>query len=190
MNLLNNNFKVAKESNNPEIINDFLIELSKNPNKDHLKYLKHFIANLDAQLFEKIRLNLIYLIGEIGIAFTLDSKCLEFLLKTYYTSDRWIRNEIIQAFRKILNTTDLSENAIKLIAMAINDDYPPIRISALQELLNLKEIPIYVRRNVFLALNTKDSELEKFCIKIFDRFLPDFNQMFIESIKIENRGFI
>ncbi|MFX1309329.1 MAG: HEAT repeat domain-containing protein, partial [Promethearchaeota archaeon] len=159
-------------------INDFLIELSKNPSKDHLKFLKYFIAKLDSQLFDKTRLNLIYLIGEIGNVSTLDSKCLEFLLKTYYTSDRWIRNEVIKAFGKILNKTDLSEDAIKLIAMAINDDYPPIRISALKALLNLKEMPIFVRRNVFLALNIKDSELEENCVKIFDKFLPDFNQLF------------
>ncbi|MFX1387551.1 MAG: HEAT repeat domain-containing protein [Promethearchaeota archaeon] len=175
---MNKNFEKVKESKNPEIINDFLIELSKNPSKDHLKFLKYFIAKLDSQLFDKTRLNLIYLIGEIGNVSTLDSKCLEFLLKTYYTSDRWIRNEVIKAFGKILNKTDLSEDAIKLIAMAINDDYPPIRISALKALLNLKEMPIFVRRNVFLALNIKDSELEENCVKIFDKFLPDFNQLF------------
>ncbi|MFX0137476.1 MAG: HEAT repeat domain-containing protein, partial [Candidatus Hodarchaeota archaeon] len=148
MELIKNNFQDLK---NPEEINDFLIKLSKNPSIDDLKYLKYFIDNLDAPIFEKIKLNLIFLLGEIGKSSLLEDIYLSFLIETYYTSDRWIRSEIIQAIGKISVKTEIKDNAIKLIGYAVNDDYSPIKINALKVLLNLREFPLFVRRNVFQA---------------------------------------
>ena len=59
-------FDEIKKSNNPDLINDFLIVLSENPSKEHLGYLNHFIESTDAQILNKIKLNLMYLLGEIG----------------------------------------------------------------------------------------------------------------------------
>jgi len=178
MELINQEFDDLKESNNPVIINDFIIKLSENPNVENLKYLQYFIDTLEPQIFDKIKLNLIFLLGELGKLSTLDLKCLHFLLETYYKSDRWVRNEIIKTFRKISINTDLPEEVIKLIGNAINDDYSPIRISALKVLLKLKEIPFSVRRNILQALNIKDTELEAISVKIFEKFIPDFHQLF------------
>lgn len=178
MELIKLKFDKIKESNNPDIINDFIFKLSENPEKEHLVFLKYFIVNLDTQIFDKIKLNLIFLIGEIGKISTLDAKCLQFLVDTYFKSDRWIRNEIIQAFGKILKKTEISQDAIKLIGYAINDEYPPIKVNALRILLNLDDIPLFVRRNLFFTLNLKDSELEELCVKIFEKFLPDFNELY------------
>jgi len=178
MELSNQEFDNIKESNNPVIINDFIIKLSENPNIENLKYLNHFIEKLEPQIFDKIKLNLIFLLGEIGKLSALDIKFSRFLLETYYKSDRWVRNEIIQTFGKILNNMDLPKDVIKLIGIAMNDDYSPISISALKALLKLKEIPFFLRRNIFLALNRKDTELEASCVKIFEKFLPDFHQLF------------
>jgi len=178
MELLKQEFDNIKESNNPVIINDFIIKLSENPNIDNLIYLEYFIETLETQTFDKIKLNLIFLLGEIGNLSTLDFKFLNFLLETYYKSDRWVRNEIIQAFGKILSNTNLLEDIIKLIGNAINDDYSPISISALKALLKLKEIPSFVRRNIFLALNKKNAEVEAGCVKILEKFLPSFHQLF------------
>ena len=172
---MKNNFEELKD---PEEINEFLIKLSKNPNTEDLKYLKHFIDNLDAPIFEKIKLNLIFLLGEIGKSTILEEIYLNFLLETYYTSDRWIRNEIIQAIGKISEKTEIKDDIIKLIGYAVNDDYSPINVNAIKVLFNLRRLPLFVRRNVFQALNSKDSELEAFCVKVFDKFLPDFNQLF------------
>ena len=175
MELLKNNFEELKD---PEEINGFLIKLSKNPIKEDLKYLKHFIDNLDAPIFEKIKLNLIFLLGEIGKSIPLEDIYLKFLLEAYYTSDRWIRNEIIQAIGKISKKTEIKDNVIKLIGYAVNDDYTPIKVNALKTLLDFGDLPLFIRRNVFQALNSKDSELEAFCVKVLDKFLPDFNQLF------------
>ena len=99
--LIEAHYKEAKESNDPEIINSFLIELGKDPNKGDLRYLDFFINNLEKQLYEKIKLNLIYVIGEIGHITPLTENYSQILYETYYISDRWVRNEIIQAIDKI-----------------------------------------------------------------------------------------
>lgn len=186
MELIKLKFDKIKESNNPDIINDFIFKLSENPEKEHLVFLKYFIANLDTQIFDKIKLSLVFLFGEIGKISTLDAKCLQFLVDTYFKSDRWIRNEIIQAFGKILKKTEISQDAIKLIGNAINDEYPPIKVNALRILLNFDDIPLFVRRNLFFTLNLKDLELEELCVKILEKFLPDFNQLFNSLNYLDN----
>lgn len=178
MELLNNNFEEVKKVKNSEKINDFLIRLSEDPNKDCLKYIEYFMNNLNAQIFDKVKLNLTFLIGEIGKFTSLDERYITFLIKTYYTSDRWVRNEIIQAIGKISANSDMNDKIIKLIGYAVNDDYSPIKVNALKVILNLKEFPQPIRGYIFLALNSKISELETFCIKILDKFLPDYNQLF------------
>ncbi|MFX0007525.1 MAG: hypothetical protein ACFFAV_12455 [Candidatus Hermodarchaeota archaeon] len=171
-------FNDVKESNNPEKINDFLIELSKNPHESFLKFLDFFIDYPDPKIFEKIKLNLIYLIGEIGRLIPLEEKYLRLIINTYYNSDRWIRNEIIQAIKKIIEKTRLTEEIIKLIGYAINDEYKPIKINSLRAFLNLDDIPLFIRKNLFLALNSKDSELINLCTRIFEKYMPEFNELF------------
>ncbi|MFX0040200.1 MAG: hypothetical protein ACFFB9_07065 [Promethearchaeota archaeon] len=167
----------VKSSKNPEKINDFLVELSKKPESEYLKFLDFFIKNLDIQIFEKVKLNLIYLIGEIGRLLPLEDKYIELLVKIYYNSDRWVRNEIIKAINKIKINTKLKEEAIKLIGYAINDEYQPIKVNSLKTLLSLDQNPLFVRRNLFHVLNSKDSELEEICVDIFEKFLPDINEL-------------
>jgi len=170
-------FNSVKSSKNPAEINDFLVEISKKPQKEYLKFLEFFIKDLDIDIFEKIKFNLIYLIGEIGNLIPLEQKYLKFLVNTYYNSDRWVRNETVQAIKKITINTKLIDEVIKLIGYAINDEYLPIRVNALKVLLNLDDIPLSIMRNLFLALNSKELELERLCINIFEKFLPDFNEL-------------
>jgi hypothetical protein len=178
MSSIEESFDNVKSSKNPERINDFLIELSKNPHKEYLKFLDFFIDNLNPLLFEKIRINLIYIIGEIGNLKPLDEKYLTLLSNIYYNADRWVRNEIIQAIHKITLNADVTESIIKLIGNAINDEYIPIKINALKTLLSLDENPLFVRRNLFYILNLRNPELEELCVKIFEKFIPDFNELF------------
>ena len=185
MELLNNNFEEIKRAKNPEIINDFLIKLSEDPNIDYLMSVDHFIENLDTQIFDKVKLNLIFLIGEIGKLTILGERYLTFLCETYYTSDRWVRNEIIQAIGKISTNSEISNDVIKLVGYAVNDDYLPIKVNALQVILNLEEFPLIIRSLVFQALNSNISELEAFCVKILDKFLPDYNQL-VNSLNYSN----
>ncbi|MBA7653963.1 hypothetical protein ES703_61830 [subsurface metagenome] len=178
MEILKNKFEEIKKAKNPEVINDFLMKLSEEPSFEYLNLIQYFIDNLETQIFQKIKLNIIFLLGEIGKSSELDFKYLKFLLKTYYKSDRWVRNEIIQAFGKILKNTKITDDIFKLIGYAINDDYSPIRVNALKTILDLEDLPLFIQRNLYYVINLHDPELELLYVRIFERFLPDFTQLF------------
>ena len=160
-------FEKIKESDNTEILNNFLIELSKSPNAEFLQFLKYFIGNLSSQALEKIKLNLIFVLGEIGSLDPLEKEYITFLQETYFKSDRWVRNEVIQALEKISHNTSIDEDIIILIGNALNDEYPLIKLSALSALSNLRSLPHSVLRNLFLIMNSKQSELLEGCRKVF-----------------------
>ena len=107
-------------------------------------------------------------------------------METYYSSDRWIRNEIIQAIGKVSTHSEITEDVVKLIGYAVNDDYSPIKVNALQVILNLETFPPIIRKSIFQALNSRNSELEALCIKILEKFLPDYNQLFFSLNYLDN----
>ena len=178
MEILKNKFEEIKKAKNPEVINDFLMKLSEEPSIEYLNLIQYLIDNLETQTFEKVKLNIIFLLGEIGKLSILNLKYLDFLLEFYYKSDRWVRNEIIQAFGKISKNTKLTDDIFKLIGYAINDDYTPIRVNALKIILDLEYLPHFVQRNLYYIMNLHDSELEPLCVRIFERLLSDYNQLF------------
>ncbi|MHA1886066.1 MAG: hypothetical protein ACW96S_13495 [Promethearchaeota archaeon] len=178
MESLNHKFKKIRDSNNPEIINDFIIELSKNPNGDFLQFLGYLIENLSPKNLEKISLNLTFALGEIGNVVPLEEFFMGFLYETYHKSDRWIRNEVIQAFEKISQMTNLSENVVVLIGNAVNDEYPLIKLSALSALSRFKSLPHTVLRNLFLLMNSNKSELLDGCRKVFTKLSLRSHQLF------------
>ena len=174
MALLNQEFDEIKESNNPDKINDFIIKLSENPNKEQFKYLEYFIDNLNTQILDKVKLNLIFALGQAGNLALIEEKYLNFLHKTYHYSDRWVRNEIIQAIEKISKKSKLNENVIFLIGNALNDDYTPIKINALKVLLNFKQVPDFIFTNIFRVLNSKDSAVLEECRRVL-KLLDSYN---------------
>ena len=178
MEILKNKFEEIKKAKNPEVINDFLMKLSEEPSIEYLNLIQYLIDNLETQIFEKVKLNIIFLLGEIGRLSILNLKYLDFLLEFYYKSDRWVRNEIIQAFGKISKNTKLTDDIFKLIGYAINDDYSPIRVNALKIILDLEYLPHFVQRNLYYIMNLHDPELEPLYVRIFERLLSDYNQLF------------
>ncbi|KKM89491.1 hypothetical protein LCGC14_1248190, partial [marine sediment metagenome] len=176
-------FETIKKTRKPEEINNFLIKLSKNPIEEYLIFLDFFIKNLETQIFDKIKLNLIFLLGEIGKSTPLQQDYLEFISDSYYVSDRWIRNEIIQTINKISTQSELSEKIIELIGYAINDEYTPIRNNALKILLKLEVFPNV--KNIFQILNSKDSELVENGLEILTKFIPNSARLF-DSLNSSN----
>ncbi len=183
---ISNLFQKILKSKNPEELNDFLIKLSEDPSNEYLNFIDHFINNLEIQILEKIKLNLIFVLGEIGKIVSMDEKYLEFLSETYYTSDRWIRKEIIQAFHKISENTALANKTIELVGYALNDDYIPIKISAQKVLLSLRVLPNKILKNIFHTLNSKESEVINYSSKIFEKHFKDTNQLFTSLKESEN----
>ncbi len=183
MELIKKSFEEIKYTGNPEEINNFLIKLSKNPSQDYLNFLNFFINNVKPQIFNKIKLNLIFILGEIGKSTQLELNFLEFISDSYYNSDRWIRNEIIQTIDKISSRSKLSEKIVELIGYAINDEYLPIRNNALKVILKLEELPNV--RNIFQILNSKDSKLVENGLEILIKFIPNSARLF-DSLNSSN----
>lgn len=186
MALFKQNFDEIKDSTNPDLINDFIIKLSENPKEEHLKYLKYLIDNSDTQIIDKITLNLIYALGELGNLTSLDENYLNFIHETYLHSDRWIRNEIIQAIDKISIKSHLSEKIVLLIGGALNDDYPPIKINTLKVLLNLKQVPDFVFTNIFYVLNSKDSAVLEGCRRALEKIHLETYKLFSLLNQLDN----
>ncbi len=65
-----------------------------------------------------------------------------------------------------------------MIGHGINDDYPPIRIDALKTILNLDKIPTFVYKNILLALNSRENELERISSEILSKNLYDYRELF------------
>ncbi len=166
MEYISDSFEKAKKSESVEIINDFLIKLGKNPKPDYLEFIKYFINETEEDIHEKIKLNLVYALGEIGSLTKITDNYLQKLINIYYTSDRWVRNEIIQAIKKISKKSKLNESIIGLLGIALNDDYLPIKLSALEVLRNFKIFPNSILRNFFQVLNSKESEILDLCRRL------------------------
>ena len=183
---ISNNFQEILKSKNPEEIIDFLFKLSKEPKVEYLNFIDYFINRVENQNFEKIKLNLIFFLGELGKVVSLDQKYLEFLSETYYNSDRWVRREIIQSFYNISKKTKLTKNIIELVGYALNDDYIPIKVNAQKVLLNLDALPKSVLENFFRLLNSREDEVINYSSKIFEKHFKDPNQIFTSLNKSEN----
>ncbi|TFG25327.1 MAG: hypothetical protein EU529_01235 [Promethearchaeota archaeon] len=173
MEKLNKEFKNVKDSDNPDEINDFLIKLGKNPQHNHITFLKYFIEITDPEIHEQIKINLVYDLGEIGKLEIIDVKFIDYLMKEYYNSDRWIRNEIIVAFRKISMNTDLSEQVIQLIGNSLKEDYAPIKTNALKALSYINNIPKSLLKNILYILNSSNSELEELSTNILRKSIKN-----------------
>ncbi|MBY8990674.1 MAG: hypothetical protein KGD58_07980 [Candidatus Lokiarchaeota archaeon] len=179
-------FDEIKNSKNPETINDFLLELSDNPNAKHLEYLDYFIKNLDPQIFAKIKLSLIFILGEMGKLTQLSDHYLRFIEDVYYKSDRWVRNEIIQAISKISKKSELNEKTVELLSNALNDEYIPIKINTLNLLLNFKNLPDTILKNLILLMNSRDQEILEGCRRVLERFPQQPDRIFHILDSIDN----
>ena len=167
-----------QDNKNPQEINDILIQLSKNPSEKTLVIVDYFIDSLNATTFNKIKLNLIFLIGTIGSLTVLNRKYLNFLVESYFNSDRWVRNEIIQSFLVILQNHEYNNEIYQIIELALREDYQPIKKSALNVLMILKEIPEKVVLTLLRVLDTNNDEIVEMGLKILKRSVKTGDELF------------
>jgi len=167
-----------QSNTNPQEINDILIQLSKNPNEKALAIVDYFIDSLNATILNKIKLNLIFLLGAIGNVTVLNKKYLDFLVESYYNSDRWVRNEIIQSFLIILQNHEYNTEIYQIIVHALNENYEPIKKSALSVLMILKEHPEKIALTLLRVLDTNNDEIVEMGLKILKRSVQTGNELF------------
>ena len=180
------NFENIKNSKDSDIINDFLVNIGRDPKREYLSILDFFIDSHDLEVFNKIKINLIYILGELGAFTIIDDKYINFLIGEYFISDRWIRNEIVSAFSKIGNRTKLPKRILDILKYAIIDDYLPIVINGMKSLLYFDNIPDDLLRNLFRTLKIQDSELNKELSKVIKKFFINEILLFEKLSVLDN----
>jgi len=176
---LEEKFNRVINSKDPEEIDDFLIEIGRNPQIKYLTFIEYFIENCDKSLFQKIKLNLIYALGEIGKLKTIPDKFTRFLIREYNGSDRWVRGEVIKTFEKLSSNTILDDSVIKLLGMASNEEYLPISINALNILSRrIRNIPRTILRNILNAFNSSSSDLRELASEVLTKMVKNEEELF------------
>ena len=166
MEKIDNSFKELVINEKTNLINDFLIEASKQPNKSLLNYFDFLIERANKLVLEKVKLNLIFLLGEIGKNKRLNNKYLQFLVNSYFNSDRWIRNEIIEAFNKLIKENELTDEIVNILAFSLLEDYAPTKHNALNVIKKLGFLPDLILKNLLKILDHSNIEVVESSMRI------------------------
>lgn len=171
-------FHKIKKSHSSERINDFLIELGEHPTQGNWEMIDFFIRELNKELFEKIKINLVYVIGALSSDKKVPQKFLTFLVDIYYQSDRWVRNEIIKTMINIIKNQQISKKIIDVLETSIKEEYLPLKKNALEAVLKLENLESSLIRNIIMIMDNRDSEVLDKCKKILKREIKNEQQLF------------
>jgi hypothetical protein len=184
---LEEKFNRVKKSKNPEEIDDFLIEIGRNPQIDYLPFIEYFMENCDPPLFHKIKLNLIYTLGEVGKLKKIPVKFSKFLISEYNGSDRWVRDEVIKSFEKLSSNTILDDSVIKLLGIASNEEYQPISINSLKILSKRIDIlPKTILSNILNVFNSSSSDLRELASEVLTKIVKNEEELFESLLQNDN----
>jgi len=178
-------FSRLKNSEDSEAINDFLIELGNNPREEYLSYLDYFMKECQPSIIENIKINLIYVLGQIGKYNRIPEIYIDYLHEEYFKSDRWVRNEIFQALDFIAMHAKLPKKICNIIENALADEYLPIKTNALFILLHFDSLPNSVMKKLMGILSSSESKLLDSLSKVFNKHKINGNQLF-EIINQDN----
>ena len=171
-------FEEIKYSSDSEEINEFLIKIAHEPREKYLSYINYFIDNISKELLNKIRVNLVYLIGEIASVAAIPSDFLDFLKNQYYSSDRWERNEIIKAFKNIIKHQHIGKDYVDLIASAVKEDYLILKENAFEVLLELNNIREENIQDIILSIDSNEREIIKLARKVLQKVIKNKEKLF------------
>ncbi|MHA1191314.1 MAG: hypothetical protein ACTSP9_03340 [Promethearchaeota archaeon] len=178
MNDHDKNLELFVKSENYDDINEFLIEASKTPNLKNLIDIDYLITNSQDSFLYHFTINLVFLLGEIGKNHFLSDNYINFLIKTYFKSDRWIRNEILLAFSKSIRIDELFKNILDVIEFALVDDYDPITISALTIVHYTKKIPERFFPKIIKNIESKNPKIVQKSIKALKKHMKSTNVLY------------
>jgi hypothetical protein len=173
-----NLFEEIKNSDDPNEINEYIIELAEGPKEGYLPILDYLIEDISETLLDNIRVNLVYLIGELALTTTIPRKYLDFLKTQYVRSDRWERNEIIKAFKNIVKHQEIKREYIDVIATAVKEDYLSLKKNALECLIEIQSIGEDNLKKILLSIDTNEREVIKKARKIIRKELSNQERLF------------
>lgn len=188
MEIIEELFEKIKNSEDSEAINDLLIELGNNPKEEYLSYVEYFMKNCKPSIINDIKINLIYVLGQIGRYKKVTDTNIEYLYEEYFKSDRWVRNEILNALDLIAINKKLPEKIMKNVENALVDEYLPIRINALSIVLHFDSLPNSLMKKLIGILSSSESRLLDSCGRVFKKFIINDNQLF--EILSQERNFM
>jgi len=171
-------FNKIKKSQDSEIINDFLIKVAEYPSEVRFEMIDYFIENFEKEIFDKIKINLAFLIGEITSFQKIPEKYLTFLVEIYYQSDRWVRNEILKSINKIIKNQQVNKNIIEILSISLKEEYLPIKKNALDAIIKIKNPEFNIIKNLLISLDIRDSEVLDKSKKILRSQIKNEKQLF------------
>jgi hypothetical protein len=148
-------FKKIKRSHNPEEINELIIYLSEYPSQATWEIIDYLLKELEQEIFEKIKINLTYLIGKISLVQNVPENYLNLLIEIYYQSDKWVRNEIIKSFKIIIENQKPNKKIIDLLKISIKEDYIPIKKNALGAISKIENVEFNIIKNILVEMDTQ-----------------------------------
>ncbi len=170
--------KKLRHSSSTNEINEILIEISKNPNEFTLSIIDFLFQILDIQQLNNVKINLVYLIGKASQIVKLDTKYIDFLVNSYYESDRWVRNEIIQAFYNIVKSGSYLKSINEVLETALKEDYEPIQDSSLKVFNLYKNLEESSLKSIMSILGTKNTDRVNLALKILKKEITNEEKLF------------
>lgn len=159
-------------------LNDQILNLAKNPSTNNLQIIISLIKKIPQELTEKVILNLVYAIGEIGKSNEIPSDIIKFLNNFYYKSDQWVRKEIIESLGKIGKGQDLDENLIQLFYNSLKDDYVELRLKALEILATNKKYQSIKYAYILISfLDSQNLAIKENASKILKMLIKEENTL-------------
>lgn len=183
-------FRELVKSEDVSLINNYLVEASRHPEKEDLKKINFLIKDASTSVLEKIKLNLIYFLGEFGKIQQLDAIYIQFLVSSYFNSDRWIRNEILETFNKLSKENELTDEIINILAYALLEDYDPTKYNALNVIKKLDFLPDLILKNLLKILEYSSRELVESIIIIIKFHFENSQALFSMLNSSENFTFL
>ena len=171
-------FQKIKNSEDSEAINDFLIELGNVPQEKYLSYLEYLLKNCSPSIINDIKINLVYVLGQIGKYVKVSDNNIDYLREEYFHSDQWVRNEIIKALDLIALNQKLPDKIMNIIENALVDEYVPIKINSLSTVLHFDILPNSLMKKLIGILSSSDSKVLDSCARVFKKFITTDNQLF------------
>lgn len=171
-------FMESVKIENTDLINELLIDAGKKADKDYLVYVDYLIEKASVSVIDKVSINIVYLLGEIGRANILEIKYLDFLIQIYYNSDRWVRDEFIQTLNKLFNHHKFTNEIFHILAYALLEDYIPLKINTLKLLNKIGNLPDYILKNLLKTIDNSNLEVVDYSIQILKKHIKNDSALF------------
>jgi hypothetical protein len=189
MDALSNKFNEFLRQGDTDKLNDLLIEWSNNPKDDYLKFIEALIYLKDLHIQNKLIINLVFLLGQIGQKIPIDSIFIEFLEESYYKSDKWVRAEILNAL-SIIRNVPLSSKLTQIVHYALGEEHPQSVLKALDLLSTIGTVSNEFDASLIKLINNPHPNVHLQCLKVLSRKVHSEGELFLLLNQENNYNYV